>query len=135
MLTTYFTIIQHLKLTNAIFYQHFLFLSNDSSPKSMKSIFYLMQRAFFCSQDIQIFVFFSSFTYFWDRKEQMEVEQFSMSWINFHKFADVTFVITQKPFCIRSSNLTGLYITNKATFLNLFRNLKGDWWLVPGFFL
>ena len=111
------------------------FFSNDSPPKSMESIFYLIQRPSFVLKIFKFLYFFSSFPYFWDRKEQVEVEQFSMSWIGFHKFPDVIFAIIQKTFYSRSSNLTRLCITNKATFLNLFRNLKSDWSLVPGFFL
>ena len=54
-----------------------------------------------------------------------------MSWIDFHKFADVIFGITQKELYITSSNLVRWYITNKGIFLNLFRCLKSNWWLVP----
>ena len=101
----------------------------------MESIFYLIQRASFVLKIFKFLYFFFSFPYFWDRKEQVEVEQFSMSWIGFHNFPDVIFAITQKTFYSRSSNSTRLCITNKATFLNLFRNLKSDWSLVSGFFL
>ena len=51
-----------------------------------------------------------------------------------HKFADVTFGITQKLLYITSSNLVRYYITNKGIFLNLFRDLKSDWSLVPDSF-
>ena len=54
-----------------------------------------------------------------------------MSLTDLHKFADVTFGITQKLLYITSSNLARQYITNKGIFLNLFHNLKSDWSLVP----
>ena len=50
-------------------------------------------------------IFLSSFPHFPDLKGQMEVEQFMMSWIGLHKFADAIFGITQKPLYIVSSNL------------------------------
>ena len=54
-----------------------------------------------------------------------------MSRIGLHKFADVSFGITQKPLYTISSNLVRQYITNKGIFLNLFCNMKSDWSLVP----
>ena len=47
-----------------------------------------------------------------------------------HKFADVIFSITQKPFYITSSDLVRYFITNKGIFLNLLRNLSSHWSLV-----
>ena len=57
-----------------------------------------------------------------------------MSWTDLHKFADAIFALTQKLLHITSSNLVRQYILNRGIFLNLFRNLKSDWSLVPGSF-
>ena len=55
-----------------------------------------------------------------------------MPWIGLHKFSGVIFGITQEPLNITPSNSVRQYITNKEIFVNLFRNLKSDWLLVPG---
>ena len=47
-----------LKLVSTIFYQIFIFPSNDRPSKTMKYILFYLKSSF-CSQDIQIFVFFS----------------------------------------------------------------------------
>ena len=49
--------------------------------------------------------FFPSFPHFPDSKGQMELEQFIMSWIDFHKFADVNFGAAEKLLYITSLNL------------------------------
>ena len=46
-----------LKLVSAIFYQIFIFSSNDKPSQTMKNVFYF--NSYFHSQDIQIFVTFS----------------------------------------------------------------------------
>ena len=48
-----------LKLVSAIFYQIFIFLSNDSPSKTMKKCFLFHLKISFHSRDIQIFVIFS----------------------------------------------------------------------------
>ena len=54
-----------------------------------------------------------------------------MSCIGLHKFAGVIFGITQKLLFITPSNLVREYITNKKNFVNLFYNLKRDWFQAP----
>ena len=67
--------INHLKLVSAIFYQIFIFSSNDSSSKNYEKCFLFHLKSSFRSRDIQIFVFFfPSFPHFPDSKGQMEVE-------------------------------------------------------------
>ena len=65
---------------------------------SSKKLFSFWKYSNFCN-------FFPSFPHFPDKKGQVEVEQFVMSWIGLHKFADTIFEITQQPFYITSSNL------------------------------
>ena len=62
---------------------------------SSKKLFSFSRYSNFCD-------FFPSFPHFPDSEGQMEVEQFMMSWIGLHKFADVIFAITQKPLYISS---------------------------------
>ena len=64
-----------LKLVSAIFYQIFIFSSNDSLSKAMNNFFLFNLKSYFRSRDIQIFViFFPSFPNFPDSKGQTEVE-------------------------------------------------------------
>ena len=57
--------------------------------------FILSKKIVLFSRYWDFFIFFPFFWPFLDLKGQMEMEQF-MSWIDFHKFADVAFEITQK---------------------------------------
>ena len=61
----------------------------------------------------------------------MEVEQFMLSWICLHKFADAKFWNNSKTALYYTIKL-GQIIYNKGIFLNLICNLKSDWSLVPG---
>ena len=65
---------------------------------SYKKFFSFLRYSYFCN-------FFPPFPHFPGTKEQMEVEEFLMSWIGFHKFGDAIFGITQKLLYITSSNL------------------------------
>ena len=68
-----------LKLVSTIFYQIYIFPSNDSPSKTEKCFLFHLKSSF-RSQDNQIFVVFSpAFPNFPDSKGQMEVEQFLMS--------------------------------------------------------
>ena len=49
----------NLKLVSAIFYQIFIFSSNDRPSKTMKNVFLFHLKSCLRSQDIQIFVIFS----------------------------------------------------------------------------
>ena len=57
LLISILTILNLLKLGFAIFYQIFIFSSNDQPSKAMKNVFYFIKKAF-CSRDIQFFVIF-----------------------------------------------------------------------------
>ena len=94
-----------LKLVYAIFDQIFLFTQNDSPLMTIKMFFISSKKLFSFSGYSNFCCFFSSFPHFPDSKGQAEVEQFMMSWIDMHKFADVIFEITQKLLYITSSNL------------------------------
>ena len=48
-----------LKLVSAIFYQLFIFATNDSPLKTMKNVFLFNLKSSFRSRDIQTFVIFS----------------------------------------------------------------------------
>ena len=54
-----FCIIVLFKPVSAIFYQIFVFPSNYSPSKTMKSVFYFIKKSSFHSRDIQTFVIFS----------------------------------------------------------------------------
>ena len=62
-----------LKLVSTIFYQIFIFPSNDSPSKTEKCFLFHLKSSF-RSQDSQIFVVFPVFPNFPDSKGQMEVE-------------------------------------------------------------
>ena len=47
------------KLVSAIFYQIFIFSSNERPSKTMQNVFLFHLKSFFCSWDIQTFVIFS----------------------------------------------------------------------------
>ena len=57
-LTNPMLITAFLKLVSAIFYQIFIFSSNDSPSKTIKNVFYFIEKTL-RSQDIQFFVIFS----------------------------------------------------------------------------
>ena len=93
------------KLLSAIFYQIFIFSSNDSLSKTMKMFFISSKKLFSFSRYSSLCNFFPSFPHFPDSKRQKEVEKFILSPIGLHKLPDVIFRITQKPLYIASTNL------------------------------
>ena len=116
-----------------IFFIKFLFFDQMIALQKQWKIFFILSKKFFSfSRYSNCCNFSPSFPHFPDSKGQMEVELFMMSWIGLHKFTGVIFGITQKPHYITPSNLVRWYITNKEIFVNLFRNLKSNWSLVPG---
>ena len=62
-----------LKLAS-IFYQMFIFSSNDSTSKTMKNVFISSKKLFSFSRCSNFCDFFPSFPHFPDSKGQMEVE-------------------------------------------------------------
>ena len=94
-----------LQLVCAIFYQVFIFSSNDTLQKLWKMFFILPKKLFSFSRYSNFCNFSSSFLLFPDSKGQMEVESFMMSSIGLHKFTGVIFGIAQKLFYITPSNL------------------------------
>ena len=80
--------------------------SNDFSLKLVATMFFISSKKLFLFLRYSNFCnFFPSFPHFPNKRGQMEVEWFMMSWIGLHKFADVTFDITQKLLYITLSNL------------------------------
>ena len=63
-----------LKLVSTIFYQIFIFPPNDSPLKTIKNVFYFIEKAIFVSRYLNFCDFFPSFPHFPDSKGQMEVE-------------------------------------------------------------
>ena len=59
---------------SAIFYQIFIFSPNDSPLKTMKNVFYFIEKALFVLKILIFFYFFPSFPRFLDPEGQMEVE-------------------------------------------------------------
>ena len=116
----------HWNFCQLFFYQFFIFSPNDSPSKTMKSIFYFIEKALFVFKIFKfLWLFPFVFTLFWYKRSN-GIGKF-MSWIGLHKFADVIFETTQQPLYITSSNLVRWYRNNKGIFLNLFCNLKSDW--------
>ena len=92
-----------LKLVSTIFYQMFIFSSNDSPLKDMTNVFYFIEKALFVL--FSIFKFLHFFLHIPDYKWAYGNKIIMMSWIGLHKFATVIFGITQKSLYITSSNL------------------------------
>ena len=84
----------------------FLFFHQMRVLQNLWKIFFIPSKKLFSFSKYSNFCnFFPSFPHFPYSKWQMEVEQFTMSWIGFHKFTGENFGITQKPLYIISSNL------------------------------
>ena len=81
-----------LKLVSTIFYQIFIFSSNDRPSKTLK-IFSFHLKSSFRSRDIQVFPFLSTLSRFKKANGSGIIDDV----INFHKFAEAIFRITQKP--------------------------------------
>ena len=63
-----------LKLVSAFFYQIFIFSPNDSSSKTVKNVFYFIEKALFVLEIFKFLYFFPSFPHLPELKGQMEVE-------------------------------------------------------------
>ena len=90
-----------LNLVSAIFYQIFFFSSNDSPSKTIKNVFYFIERALFI---LDIFNFLRFFPFL---STHFRFKKTNRSGIIYdtNSLADVIFGISQKPLYITSSNL------------------------------
>ena len=69
----------NLKLVSAILYQIFIFLPNDSSSKTIKNVYYCIEKALFILEMFKFLYFFPSFPQFPDSKGQKKLKKFMTS--------------------------------------------------------
>ena len=87
------------------FLSNFYFFTKWWPFKNYEKCFLFHLKSSFRSRDIQVFVFFPFFSTLSRFKRANGSRKFMMSWNGVHKFADVSFGITQKQLYITSSNL------------------------------
>ena len=102
----------------------FMFPPKKSISKIMKNAFNFIKKALFA---LEVFKFSKNFPFlstFPDSKSKDETGILMMPWTGLHKLANVTFVIIQKPLCIKLWKLPRSYITKKGIFLNVLQPKK-----------
>ena len=115
-----------------LFFIKFLFFHHMVPFKNYEKCFLFHLKMYFRSRDIQIFVIFSFLSTLsrFKRTNESGIIYNVMNWLA--RICRCNFSNNSKTALHYIIKLGQIILTNKGIFMNLFRDLKSNWWLLPG---